>query len=200
MNATNMSSQSILLSNPLVNNIIIAIAIFLLGLIIGRILGKLVEKILKDFRVDGTVRKTTGLKTSLERIAGSIISYGIYFIFFIIALNYVGITSLLLNILSIAIILILAISLILTIRDNIPNIIAYNALRKNKGLKIGDYITIKAVKGTVENMSLFEVVIKTDKEDRIHIPNSLFLQEQFTCKARKKKPSEAKGPRKVVKS
>ncbi len=201
MNTTNLAEQSLLMSNPLVNNIIIAIAIFLLGLIIGRIVGKLVEKIFKDFKVDGAVKKTTGLKTSLEQITGTIISYAIYFIFLIIALKYVGITSLLLNVLSICIILILAISLVLTIKDNVPNIIAYNTLKKRKSIIVGDCITIDAVDGIVENISLFEVVVETKKGDVIHIPNSVFLKEKFVRKARKKgaKQAQTNGIRKTIK-
>lgn len=186
MNTTNITEQSILMSNPLINDIIIAIAIFLLGLIIGRIVGKFVQRLLKDFKVDGTVQKTTGLKTSLERVLGSVISYAIYFIFFIIALNYVGITSIILNVLSIAVIVILAISLILTIKDSVPNMIAYNTITKHKHVQIGDRIRLDSVEGVIENISLFETIIKTDLGDRIHIPNSIFLKEKFVRKARKK--------------
>ena len=56
-------------------------------------------------------------------------------IFLVIALNYIGVTSLILNILSIAVIIIVVISVILSIKDNIPNIIAYRAIRQKDLIK-----------------------------------------------------------------
>lgn len=186
MNNSTIASQ-LTTFNPIINDLVIAVVIFVFGLILGRILGKIVEKILKDFSLDPTIKKTTGLSWSFEKIIGGIVTYSIYFVFLIIALNYIGITSLLLNILSIAIITILTISTILTVKDSIPNLIAHRKLVRHDGVKKGDKIVINKVEGTIEEITLFEVRVSTKHGDVIFIPNALFLEEPYTRGARKRK-------------
>ena len=181
----NLTAGSLLQSNPVINKIIVAIIIFFVGLIIGRVLGKLVERILREFHVDKTVKDKIGLSTSMQKLVGGIVSYSIYFVFVIIALNYIGITSLLLNILSIIVILVLFISAILSLKDAIPNVLAYSQVSKN--VKEGDTIMVKSVEGKVKDMSMFATIVETKNGDEIRIPNNLFLKETHIKRAKKKK-------------
>ena len=187
MNATNISSQSLVFANPIINNILIAIIIFFLGLIIGRIAGRLISRIIKQFEVDSAVKKKTGVKTSFDKIIGSVVSYIIYFVFFIIALNYVGITSLLLNIISIVLIAVLAISAFMSLKESIPNIVG--AIKIKKSISLGDKIKIGTVEGTIEGITMTETKVLTKKGDVIHIPNSLFLKEKYTSRRSRKNRS-----------
>jgi small-conductance mechanosensitive channel len=180
----NITSQSLLTSNQTINNIVIAIIIVLLGLLIGKVLGKVIERLLKEFRIDKTVKEKTGFNSSLQKIISNIVSYAIYFVFLIIALNQVGITSLLLNVLSIVVILILAISTILSIKDSVPNMIAHKRIKET--MKKGDKITLgNSVEGKIDEITLFETKLTTKSGDEIYIPNSLFLKETHVKKAKK---------------
>jgi len=182
----NATGKSLIFVNHIATQIVVAIIIFLVGLIIARILSKTAYKILKNFSLDGTVKKKTGIKTSFEQLISNSIFFVVMLIFLVIALNYIGVTSLILNILSIAVIIIVVISVILSIKDNIPNIIAYRAIRQKDLIKEGDVITIDGARGTVEEITMFQVRI-CKKEDCIYIPNSLFLKKEFSKKKISKK-------------
>lgn len=179
----NITKEGILNSNPFFNNLLIAIVWILLGLILGKILGKIVERILRDFQVDQAVQSQTGIKNNLHRVVGGIVSFAIYLVFFIIALNQVGITHLLLNVISIAVVIVLVISTILSIKDAVPNIIAYRQIVKT--IKVGDHIKINSVDGEIIETTVFETKIKAKSGDEIHVPNRLFLKEAHIRRARK---------------
>ena len=170
----NATRDTLFSSSPFVSNLVAAVVWILLGLILGKILGKVVERVLRDFQLDRAVKYSTGIKNSLHRIIGGAVSFGIYTIFIVIALNTLGITHLLLNIISIAIIVVLFISLLLTIKDAIPNIVAYRQIVRQ--IQQGDKLRINSVDGEVLETSLFEVIIKAG-EDELHVPNRLFLKE-----------------------
>ncbi len=171
--------------NPIINSIIVAIVIFFIGLIIGRVVGKLVERVLREFNVDKTVKDKTGFSTSMQKLVGGIVSYSIYFVFAVIALRQIGITPLLLNILAIVVILVLFVSAVLSLKDAIPNILAYGQIAKN--IKECDTIMVKSVEGTVKDMTMFATFVETKNGDEIRIPNSLFLKETHIKRAKKKK-------------
>lgn len=180
MNNTTLAQPPILQSSDLISSLTVAFILFVLGLIIGRILGKVVEKVLKEFKVGSAVRKKTGMKTSFEKLVSGFVSYCIYIVFFILALNKIGITAVILDIVAIIIVVVLAISLILSIKDSMPNIIAYRKLAGRKDVAVGKKITVQNITGEIEEMTLFEVKVRTSSGDIIHIPNSLLMKETYT--------------------
>lgn len=182
----NTTSQSLVIVNDIVTTIVVGIIIFLVGLILARIASKLTQKILRDFSLDGTVKKKIGIKTSFERFISSSVFFIVMMIFLIISLNYMGVTSLVINILSIALILVVLISLLLAIKENVPNIIAYRAIRQREMVVEGDTISINGADGVIDEISWFQTkILKGD--DVLYIPNSLFITKEFTRKKRSKK-------------
>jgi len=189
MNLNETIGSTISSSNFFINKLAVAIAIFIFGLIIGKIVGKLVRKFLKNLKIDNYAKKHSLIKFSIERFFEGVVSIIIYISFFIIALNYLGITSFLLNALSIIIVLVIFLSLLFSIKDSIPNIFAYRII--NKQLKKGDKISFDNLDGKIESISLLETIVKNRNEDTIYIPNRLFLKKVFTKKGvrrRKKQP------------
>ncbi|MGM5481288.1 MAG: mechanosensitive ion channel domain-containing protein [Nanobdellota archaeon] len=180
MNNTTIAQPVLLQSSDLISSLTVAFILFVLGLIIGRLLGRVVEKVLKEFKVGSAVRKKTGMKTSFEKLVSGFVSYSIYIVFFILALNKIGITAVILDIVAIIIIVVLSISLILSIKDSMPNIIAYRKLSGRADVTIGRKITVQNITGTIEEMTLFELKVKTSSGDIIHIPNSFLMNEKFT--------------------
>jgi len=184
-NITNTTKNALMASHTIVNNIVIAIAIFLIGLIIGRIIGKLVGRFIKSIGLDDFAKKHSKIKFSFEKLSGGFVSFVIDLIFLIIALNYVGVTSLILNVLSFVIIIIISIAIILSIRDSVPNIIAFRKITKNNSVKVGDTVEFDNVKGVVKQINAFETQIENKNEDIIHVPNSMFVTHIFKRKKRK---------------
>lgn len=185
INITNTTTDALMASHTLVNEIVIAIAIFLIGLIIGRIIGKLVGRFIKGVGLDDFAKKHSKIKFSFEKLSSGFISFIIYIIFLIIALNYIGITSLILNVLSSVIIIIIAIIVVLSIRDSVPNIIAFRKIIRNSSVKIGDTVEFDNVKGVVKEINAFETQIENKDKDMIHVPNSMFVTHIFKRKKRK---------------
>ena len=191
MNETILETTTQAVQGQLINRIVIALAIIFVGLIIGRLIGRLVERMLRDFAVDATVRKKIKTGMSFQKVIGRVVSIAIYLVFILIAINYVGVVGLLFNIISIAVLAVVVISLILTINDAMPNIIAYQQLRRTNAFSVGDHIQFGAAKGTVKSCSLFETRIETAKGETIHIPNALFMKEQWSRKAHKTSSKQA---------
>lgn len=184
-NITNATTEALLSSNTLVTEIVIAIAIFLVGLILGRIIGKLVGRFVKGIGLDDLAKKKSTINFSFEKLSSGAVSFIIYMVFLIIALNYVGVTSILLNVLSFLIIIIVVITLILSIRDSVPNFIAFRKITRTKAVKVNDHIEFDNVKGIVIEINAFETQIETKSGDLIYIPNSLFITKMYTRKKRK---------------
>ncbi len=183
-NISNSTMQNISNSGLLINKLVIAIAIFLLGLIVGRIVGKLLGKFLKEFKVDSLVKKHSNIKFSVEKFVIGFVSLLFYILFFIIALNYLGITSFILNILSFIIVVVIFLAIIFSIKDSLPNIFAYRTITKH--LSVGNRIEFPNVKGKIIDITLLETIVETSSDDLIYIPNRLFLREIFIKKVRKK--------------
>src|SRR6056297_1416983 len=77
----------------LFTQIVVSLLIVFTGFIIGKILGRLIYKLLHEFKVDAALKKTAGVKISIEHILEAFISYFIYFVSIIMALNNLGLTT-----------------------------------------------------------------------------------------------------------
>jgi small conductance mechanosensitive channel len=175
------------ISNILIIKFFIALVILLIGFIIAKILGKLLYRILHEIELNSIVRRISKSKFNAEQAASVTLTYIIYFLTIIIALNQVGLTTTVLNMLSGAILVIIIISIFLSIKDSVPNIMVGLSLIKKGDIQEGDYIKTKDVYGRVESITLTEVQLVTRKGDTIHIPNSLFAKTEYTIRRSKPK-------------
>jgi small-conductance mechanosensitive channel len=166
-------------------NIVIAVIILLMGFIIGRVVNALLKKFLKNLGIDKILRKRLKIKISLENIITSSITLIIYLISVIMALNQLGITTLLLNIISIAIIALLTFSAVLALKDFIPNLVAGIKIASKNKIKKGDKIQFDKIKAVVNDVTLTETKLKSKSGDIIFIPNSLVLKKIVKVKKRK---------------
>ncbi len=168
-----------------VNKVVVAIIILLIGLILGRLLGNIVQKFLHELSLDKLFKKTTGVSTPIEDIAGYGVRYLIYFVFLIMALNQLGLTSPVLNMVSGAVFVIIIISIFLGIKDFIPNFIAGLSIYRRKFIAEGDIIRVKGMEGKIISINLVETRIKTKKRDIISIPNLLLTKNELIKRAKK---------------
>lgn len=170
-----------------VTDIVIAMAILLIGFIIGNLLGRVLKRLLYEFKVDPALKKSLKIKFSMEKILSEILSYSIYFISIVMTLNHLGVTSTILNIISIALIVLIAFSILLALKDLVPNFIAGIKIIQKEIVKKGDNISFDKIKARVVKVTWTETKLESKSGDIIFIPNSLLLKKILKVPKRKKK-------------
>ena len=166
--------------------IVVALIILLLGFIIGRILGKVVQRLLHEIETDKVIKSTTKIRTSIEDLIGRFVSYFIYFVTIIMALSQLGLSTTVLHIITAAVILIIVISIVLAVKDFIPNMIAGFIIYEKRLFKKGEFIKVGTTEGKVIHVSLIDTRIETKSKDVVYLPNSIIVRTGVT-KLRKKK-------------
>jgi small-conductance mechanosensitive channel len=159
---------------------LIALILLLIGLTIGRILGRIVYHILKEFNLSGSIKKSTKIKISPEKVISNFIKYFIYFVTIIMTLTQLGISTTTLNILMAAIILIILIILFFILNYFLPNIIAGIFIKQKNFIKDGDKIRFNDKQGEIISINLIETIIKSKDSSTIYIPNSVLAKKEIT--------------------
>jgi len=78
--------------------------------------------------------------------------------------------------------MLLTLTLIVGLKDVIPNFIGWIYLQRKGMITAGKHIAIKEIAGEVEHVGYLETEIRTDKDDLLYVPNSLFLKSKFKIK------------------
>jgi small conductance mechanosensitive channel len=167
-------------------NFIVAVIILLLGFICGRILSRLTYKILKEVELKSILNRA-GIRVKLEKRISSFVAYFVYFISIIMALNQLKIATTLLQMIVGAVLIIVIVSLILGIKDFIPNIFAGLSIYKDNVIEIGEYIETQGVEGKVTQITLSKTKLETKKGDIVFIPNSVIIKKGVIKKKTDKK-------------
>lgn len=158
--------------------IISIIIIILIGFIIGRVAGRIVLKVLHDIEVDKIFKKAAGVSINIERSLSSFVTYFIYFITIITVLNQLNVTTTILQMISAAVIIVFTVSVVLAIKDFVPNVFAGFYIYRKKLAKEGDIMKVKGMEGRVVEIGLVETKFRTKKGDMIYIPNSVFTKTE----------------------
>ena len=157
--------------------ILAAITLFI-GIIIGRFVGKLLDKVLDELEIDSIIKRTTKIKFSVKDVISNFFTYFVYFVTIVMALNQLGITTTVLEIIVIIILVIIVLSILLGVRDFIPNIISGVFIHQKRFLKEGDKVRIGEVEGEIVKVSLTETRIRTKNDDVIYMPNSILTKRE----------------------
>jgi len=169
-----------------VTRLVVAAIIILIGFILGRIAGKIVLRILNEIELNKILKKATNVKISLEEMISHGISYFIYFVAIIWALETLNLAPIILYIISIGFIVVVILSVLLGVKDFIPNFFAGFFIHRRKIVKKGDYLKLGDVEGTVDKVTLLDTLIKTKQGDTLYVPNSALLKSQFIILKKKK--------------
>ena len=161
--------------------LIVAVIILLIGFIVGRVCERIVQKLLHELELDRIMQRT-GLKLSLETAISNLVAYLIYFIAVIMALNQLGLTTIILYIIVGGVIVLIIVSTLLAIKDYIPNMIAGFFIFRRGMFKEGNKVKLNGTQGRVKKIGLVETEILTRKGDQIFIPNSLLVKSKVTVK------------------
>ncbi|MBI4149312.1 mechanosensitive ion channel [Candidatus Woesearchaeota archaeon] len=154
---------------------VIALIILLIGFIISRIVGKLVQGIFHELELEALLGKIR-IRFGAEEFIGTLVSYAIYGIAVIMALNSLGITRVVMNVLAGIAIVTILVSLILTLSDYVPNLIAGIMLRQKRAIAPGNMVKVKGLEGKVLHAGLLETRVETRQKDLVYIPNSFITK------------------------
>ncbi len=174
---------------PFLNEVVAFFLILFIGFLLGKIIGRLTRKLLTDLKADELTRRL-GLKLSLERSVGGLLSFLIYAASVVLALAAVGLLANIVQILLVLFVIILIVSAILALKETAPNLAAGLALRRNRRLKEGAYIRMEGVEGIVQEISLLETAVETRGGDLVQVPNALFQRKEVRIMRRKPAPAE----------
>jgi small-conductance mechanosensitive channel len=159
----------------------LGIIILLIGLIIGILAKKIIYRLLREVRFNNLMKKIR-LNYDWEKGLSLIIPAFIYLITLILFLNHLGITSVVIYLISGALLILLALAIIVGMKDVIPNLVGGITLRWRGQLEEGKKIEIKNVSGMVQKIGLMETEIKTEKGDLLYLPNSIFVNNNMKIK------------------
>lgn len=165
------------LLRPILSKAVVAVVVLLVGFIIGKLAGKTVHWVLRTAEINKRWKELTGMSWRIESFISAMISGAIYFIVIVMALTVLGLSGIIAKIISFGLICLIFISLILALKDFIPNYI--DGLRLYKRIKQKDTIIIENMKGQVEEVTWTDVKIAAENGDILYIPNSLFLKKGF---------------------
>jgi small-conductance mechanosensitive channel len=161
--------------------IAIGIVIILIGFGIGVLVKKILAKLLHELGLNKVMSKV-GIRHDLEKWVSSITSYVIYLFTIVFFLDYLGIKSIVLYLIVGAVLMLVILTLLVGLKDVIPNFIGWLFIQKKGAFKEGRRVDVKEIHGTVEKVGYLETEIKTESGDILYVPNSLFLKSKFRIK------------------
>jgi len=169
---------------PSLNSLVAAVLILFAGLVLGKIMGKALRRLLKDLKLDETTKRVFKRQWTLERTIASTVSFLIYFAAIIMALNALGVTTILLTIIFAILLITLIISFLIAVKDLLPNVIGGMAIRQKDLFRVQDNIAFESIEGTVELLTLTETRLRRKNGDLMIVPNSVFVKTPVTRKRR----------------
>jgi len=167
--------------NPLILKVIIALLVFLMGFVIGKIVQKLVLRLFVMSDLDKIFKKKTGIKISLSDTVSKIISYFIYIIAIVMALNRLELATTIITTIVIVLILVLILFVIFGLNDIFANLSAGVIIRIRGIIKPGDYIRIKDknIEGHIISMNNLNIRLETKKDEIVFIPNMALYKSEI---------------------
>ena len=173
-----MVFEVFLRAESLFTTLAISIVVLLVGFCLGILVRKIVYKILQRVELNSVLLKA-GITQDMERMISLVVAFVIYLVTFVIFLNQLGITSVVVYLVVGAILMLIVLTFVVGLKDLIPNVVAWVVLMRRGKIKIGSRVEIREIKGVVERIGLFETEIKTDQGDVLYVPNSLFVKQKL---------------------
>ncbi len=161
--------------------IVVSIIILMIGFALGIIIQKILTKVLKGVELNHVASKV-GITYNLEKWVSVIASYVIYLVSIVFFLINLGITSIVLYLILGAVLMLLILTLIVGLKDIIPNLVAWLILHKDERITVGRRVEVKEISGRVEKIGYLETEIITEYGDTLYVPNILFLKSKFKVK------------------
>lgn len=165
------------LVRPVLSKTVVALIVVLIGFIVGKLVGKTLQWFLHAMDINGRWKELTGTSFRVEQFLSGVLSIGFYFITIVMALNVLGLSGIITEVMSFGIISIILISIILATKDFIPNYM--DSFRIYRRIHPHDIIVVDAVKGKVEELTWTDVKVVAENGDILYVPHSVFLKKGF---------------------
>lgn len=147
---------------PYVVNLGIAIVVFIIGKWLARKITNIVVSILKRIK---------GIDVTLVKFIENIIYYILMMVVILTALSKLGIeTTSFFAILGAA-----GLAIGLALKDSLGNFASGVMLILFKPFKVGDFVTVAGVSGTVNEISIFSSILTTGDNQRMIVPNGSII-------------------------
>ncbi len=153
----------------------VVIVILLVGFLIGKLAERAVKRLTKEIGLGRITNDLLKIKLPIETLLSRIVSWVIYFVAILFAMDQVGFGSTTLNIILIFLLGFIIILILFAIKDFIPNIIAGFVIYSKGNIKKGVKLSVNGIRGVVISVSMLETKIKTKKET-IFVPNSILIK------------------------
>lgn len=140
----------------------IALLTLFIGFIIAKLAGKIAKRVMAEAELN-RILVSAGFRP-LSDALGIIIEYIIYTLTILVILQQFGLTSIVLNILATIATIIILFSLLLALRDFIPNAIAGLFIRKKMKKLLGEKVQIGSVSGTLEHIGIIGSTLRSKDE------------------------------------
>jgi len=150
-------------------NIVAGLIIIVVGILIADILAKLGRKVVKSFEIDRFIKKFP-----INDFVSSSVKFLVYIIAIVWGVFQMGIEWIVLIIVCLGLGVFLVWKLVLTLREFIPNYIAYSKLK----LKKGKSFNLNGIKGRIKEVGKLESRVLTEDREILYIPNKLFLNRK----------------------
>ncbi len=161
--------------SAVLNNIVVAAIVVLIGFIGGRLAGKLVSRVLDELEFNRLVHNITRLSIPADEILGYLSQFFIYFLAIIIALDTLRLRGILFDLASALLVVIILISMLLFLKDFIPNVFAGVVIHQAAHLREGDHVRIGDLEGVVDSVNLVDTRIHNRQGDVIFVPNTFVM-------------------------
>ena len=146
-----------------VPTLIFAIVVLILGLIVTRVSVKLVSKGLDKVKAS----KKNSLDDTVVKFVKQVVKIALYILLATIVLSILGIPSSSI----VAVIGTAGVAIGLALQGSLSNVAGGFVLMVTKPFKIGDYIAVSGVEGTVEQISILHTQRVTGSNQAVFIPN-----------------------------
>lgn len=143
--------------------IIFAVVVLILGLVLTRLSLVFVSKGLDKVKAS----KKNSLDETVVKFVKQVVKIGLYVLLFTIVLSILGIPSSSI----IAVIGTAGVAIGLALQGSLSNVAGGFVLMITKPFKIGDYILVGGVEGTVEQISILHTQLVTGTNQAVFIPN-----------------------------
>ena len=164
------------LISPALTPFVLGVFILVIGVVMGQAIEKLVIKIARVMKINRYAKKV-GVHVALERGIAALLKFIIYTLALLLALQTVGLTRQVFNIVAIILFILVVAFILLGLRDFILNAVAGMALSWKKFIAVNNNITFRTIQGKVIERGVLQIRVKTKKGDTISIPNWLLLRE-----------------------
>ena len=165
---------------------VVPVVIFFVGAIVAKMVSGLLFRLLNELEINSLFHRATKNHVNITLIISNLLKYSLYLIFLVIALNQLGITSIILYLIVGFSLLVILVTFFLGAKDFIPNFFAGMFVLKSKEIKKGDFIHCGEISGTVESTGLIETKLKTHKGEYVFVPNASLIKKSLTVKKHKK--------------